>query len=84
MGYLPTRSATKKIINPGRVGGEKMNVKDLALTTIFAALYAALVLAFAGISFQLVQVRVADALIPLSIVFGLARSNWGDCWLRDK
>ena len=47
-----------------------MNVKDLALTTIFAALYAVLVVALAGISFQLVQVRVADALIPLSIVFG--------------
>jgi len=33
-------------------------------------MYAVLVLALAGISFQLVQVRVADALIPLSIVFG--------------
>lgn len=49
---------------------EKLNVKDLALTTIFAALYAALVIALAGISFQLIQVRIADALIPLSIVFG--------------
>jgi uncharacterized membrane protein len=48
----------------------KLNVKDLALTTVFAALYAVLVIALAGISFQLVQVRVADALIPLSIVFG--------------
>ena len=47
-----------------------MNVKDLALTTVFAALYAVLVIALAGISFQWVQVRVADALIPLSIVFG--------------
>ena len=47
-----------------------MNVKNLALTTIFAALYAVLVIALAGISFQLVQVRVADSLIPLSIVFG--------------
>ncbi len=47
-----------------------MNVKNLALTTVFAALYAVLVVALAGISFQLVQVRVADALIPLSIVFG--------------
>jgi uncharacterized membrane protein len=44
--------------------------KNLALTAIFAALYAALVIALAGISFQLVQVRVADALIPLSMVFG--------------
>jgi uncharacterized membrane protein len=47
-----------------------MNVKDLALATIFTALYAALVVALAGISFQLVQVRVADALIPVSIIFG--------------
>lgn len=56
---------------PRVCGGErKLNVKDLALTTVFAALYAVLVIALAGISFQLVQVRVADALIPLSIVFG--------------
>jgi len=47
-----------------------LKVKDLALASVFAALYAALVLALAGISFQLVQVRVADALIPLSMVFG--------------
>jgi uncharacterized membrane protein len=33
-------------------------------------LYAVLVLALAGISFQVVQVRIADALIPLSMVFG--------------
>lgn len=47
-----------------------MNIKNLALTTIFAALYAALVVGLAGISFQLIQVRIADALIPLSIIFG--------------
>jgi len=51
-------------------GAKKLNIKDSALTTVFAALYATLVIALAGISFQLVQVRVADALIPLSIVFG--------------
>ncbi|MEM3627019.1 MAG: QueT transporter family protein [Candidatus Bathyarchaeia archaeon] len=44
--------------------------RGLALTAVFAALYAVLVLALAGISFQLVQVRVADALIPLSMIFG--------------
>jgi len=48
----------------------KLNGRDIALTAVFAALYAALVLALAGISFQLVQVRVADALIPLSMLFG--------------
>jgi len=44
--------------------------QKLALVGIFAALYATLVYAFPGISFQLVQVRVADALIPLSMLFG--------------
>jgi len=47
-----------------------INSKDIALTVIFASLYAVLVLALAGISFELIQVRIADALIPLSIVFG--------------
>ncbi len=42
----------------------------MALTAVFTALYAVLVLALAGVSFQIVQVRVADALIPLSMVFG--------------
>jgi uncharacterized membrane protein len=48
----------------------KLHSRDLALTAVFAALYAVLVLALASISFQLVQVRVADALIPLSMLFG--------------
>lgn len=47
-----------------------MQSRNLALVSIFAALYAVLVVALAGISFQLVQVRIADALLPLSIVFG--------------
>jgi uncharacterized membrane protein len=47
-----------------------MQPRNLALMSIFAALYAVLVVALAGISFQLVQVRVADALIPVSMVFG--------------
>ena len=44
--------------------------RELALTGVFAALYASLVYALAGISFELVQIRVADALIPLSMIFG--------------
>jgi uncharacterized membrane protein len=48
----------------------KFGSKEIALTAIFTAVYAVLVLALAGISFQLIQVRVADALIPLSMVFG--------------
>ena len=47
-----------------------METKSIALASLFAALYAVLVIVLAPISFQLVQVRVADALIPLSIVFG--------------
>jgi uncharacterized membrane protein len=48
----------------------KLHSRDLALTAVFAALYAVGVLALAGISFEIVQVRVADALIPLSMLFG--------------
>ncbi|MEM2912602.1 MAG: QueT transporter family protein [Candidatus Bathyarchaeia archaeon] len=48
----------------------KAKSRDLALIATVAALYTVLVWALAGISFQLVQVRVADALIPLSMVFG--------------
>lgn len=47
-----------------------MRARDLALSSIFTALYAVLVLVLAGVSFQIVQVRIADALIPLVIVFG--------------
>ena len=41
-----------------------------ALAAVFAALYTVGVVVLAPISFQLVQVRVADALLPLSIIFG--------------
>jgi uncharacterized membrane protein len=47
-----------------------METKSIALASLFAALYAVLVLVLAPMSFQLVQVRIADALIPLSIIFG--------------
>ncbi|MCD6485478.1 MAG: QueT transporter family protein [Candidatus Odinarchaeota archaeon] len=43
---------------------------DMALVAIFAALYAIGVIALAPISYGIVQVRVADALIPLSAIFG--------------
>lgn len=39
-------------------------------TATFAALYAVGVIFLAPISFQIVQVRLADALLPLSILFG--------------
>jgi uncharacterized membrane protein len=41
-----------------------------ALTAVFAALYAIGVVVLAPISFQVFQVRIADALLPLSILFG--------------
>lgn len=42
----------------------------ISLTALFAALYAVGVVALAPISFQLFQVRVADALLPLAVLFG--------------
>ncbi len=47
-----------------------MKTTSIMLTAAFAALYAVLVLIFAGISFGVVQIRIADALIPLSMIFG--------------
>ena len=50
-----------------------MNIKaaiHISLTSIFGALYAVGVVALAPISFQVFQVRVADALLPLAILFG--------------
>ncbi|HEV2118585.1 MAG TPA: QueT transporter family protein [Candidatus Bathyarchaeia archaeon] len=44
--------------------------RNLALAAVFGALYAALVIGFAPISNLPIQVRVADALIPLAILFG--------------
>ena len=43
----------------------------MALTGIFAALYAVGILALAPISFGLFQIRIADVILPLAIIFGL-------------
>jgi len=43
---------------------------EIALTAVFAALYALGVVFLAPISFQIFQVRVADALLPLAMLFG--------------
>ena len=43
---------------------------ELSLTVVFAALYAAGVAVLAPISFSFFQVRVADSLLPLAILFG--------------
>lgn len=49
----------------------KIESKDLALTAVFAALYAVGVIVLAPISFGVYQVRVADALLPLAMLFGM-------------
>ncbi|MEM2843688.1 MAG: QueT transporter family protein [Candidatus Bathyarchaeia archaeon] len=43
---------------------------NISLTAVFAAIYSISVISLSSISFQLIQVRVADALLPLSIIFG--------------
>jgi len=50
------------------LNSEKM--KELSLTTAFTALYAAAVISLTSISFNIFQVRVADAMLPLAILFG--------------
>jgi uncharacterized membrane protein len=46
-------------------------VLELSLAASFSALYAVAVVLLAPISYGVMQVRLADALIPLSMVFGL-------------
>jgi uncharacterized membrane protein len=48
-----------------------LETRKIALGSSIAALYAIGVILLAPISFMLFQVRVADALIPLSMVFGM-------------
>ena len=48
-----------------------LETRTIALGSVIAALYAVGVIVLAPISFLLFQVRVADALIPLSIIFGM-------------
>ncbi len=49
----------------------KLNAKQLAVMAIFAALYAVGVIFLAPISFGPGQIRVADAMLPLTMIFGL-------------
>ena len=49
---------------------KEQGIVNVSLTIIFSTLYTILVIIFAPISFQVMQVRVADALLPLSIIFG--------------
>jgi len=48
-----------------------VNVRDLSLTILCAAVYAGLVYSLAPISFMLIQVRVADALVGLVPILGM-------------
>jgi hypothetical protein len=48
-----------------------METRELTLAAVIAALYAALVIFLAPISFGPIQLRMADALIPLSALMGL-------------
>ena len=49
----------------------KTNSKRISIMVIFAALYAVGVIFLAPISYSFFQVRIADALLPLSMIFGI-------------
>ncbi len=66
MGLHPFR-----LRNPGcRRNGMSYDAKDLALTSVFAALYAALVIVQGQTAAATIQLRFADCLIPLCALFG--------------
>jgi uncharacterized membrane protein len=48
-----------------------LDTRKVALGSVITAMYAAGVVFLAPISFSIFQVRLADALIPLSILFGM-------------
>ena len=47
-----------------------METREITLAAVIAALYAALVIVLAPISFGPIQLRVADCLIPLAALLG--------------
>ena len=49
----------------------KLNTKKLTIATVFASLYAVGVIFLAPISFSVYQIRLADAMLPLSMIFGV-------------
>jgi uncharacterized membrane protein len=49
----------------------KMNSRRISIIVVFAALYAVGVIFLAPISYSFFQVRLADALLPLSMIFGI-------------
>ena len=61
-------------IKPGRGRTElklKIKTKDIALISIYAALYAGLVIGLGGISYGPGQVRIADALVAVVPLLGI-------------
>lgn len=48
-----------------------LNSKDLTVIVVFATLYAIGVIVLTPISFGIYQVRLADAFLPLSMIFGV-------------
>ncbi len=60
--------------------GDTMRVaaREISIAVVFAALYAVGVIFLAPISFSVYQVRLADALLPLSMIFGIP-SAFGLC-----
>ncbi|RLE63121.1 MAG: hypothetical protein DRJ49_02325 [Thermoprotei archaeon] len=50
---------------------KELESRDLALAAVVGSMYVILVALLPVISFHLVQVRVADALIPLSSIYGI-------------
>lgn len=48
----------------------KLTTQKISIIIVFAALYALGVIFLAPISFNIYQVRLADALLPLSMIFG--------------
>jgi uncharacterized membrane protein len=49
----------------------KLNTKKLTIIAVFASLYTVGVVFLAPISFGVYQVRLADAMLPLSMIFGV-------------
>ena len=49
----------------------KNNTRKVAVIGMFAALYAVAVIFLAPISFDVYQVRLADAFLPLAMIFGV-------------
>jgi uncharacterized membrane protein len=77
----PTRSAKRKRKPGSREKNRlKIRTKDLALISIYAALYAALVVVLGGFSYGPVQVRIADSMlaaVPLLSIAGVLGHTLG-------